>query len=56
MFLGEDVDVDIDEPSIDIRWSVVACGSGNYLDGSQGIHGAANCGLPNQYLSVLVDG
>ncbi|KAH8825396.1 hypothetical protein DL96DRAFT_1448692, partial [Flagelloscypha sp. PMI_526] len=55
VLLGEDVDVDIDEPSISIRWSILACGKTNYLEGSGGIHGVEDCGLPKQQLSVFLD-
>ncbi|ETW81729.1 hypothetical protein HETIRDRAFT_238463, partial [Heterobasidion irregulare TC 32-1] len=38
VLLGEDVDIDVDEPSISIRWAFVACGEAFLLPGSQGVH------------------
>ncbi|KAF9220533.1 hypothetical protein BS17DRAFT_787183 [Gyrodon lividus] len=55
VLLGENVDVDVDEPSITIRWSVVGCGDGYVLDGSAGIHESTSCGLPPVYLQIYVD-
>ncbi|VDB87493.1 unnamed protein product [Peniophora sp. CBMAI 1063] len=55
LLLGENVDVDVDEPSITVRWSLIACGPGVALNGSEGIHGIAACGLPNRNISVFVD-
>lgn len=56
MLLGEDLDIDIDEPSVSIRWSIVACGGNFVLSGSSGIHGSSLCGLPNIPLNIYVDG
>ncbi|KAI0648099.1 hypothetical protein C8Q79DRAFT_1008455 [Trametes meyenii] len=56
VFIGDDVDVDIDEPAITIRWSIIACGPEFVLPGSEGTHGSSNCGLPAMPLSVYVDG
>ncbi|KIJ61102.1 hypothetical protein HYDPIDRAFT_42883 [Hydnomerulius pinastri MD-312] len=55
VLLGENVDVDVDEPSITIRWSVIGCGDGYVLDGSSGIHESSSCGLPSMYLQIYVD-
>ncbi|KAG6890640.1 hypothetical protein C0995_006616 [Termitomyces sp. Mi166 len=55
VLLGEDVDVDVDEPSVTIRWSILACGQGLFLPGSAGAHGSAMCGLPTQPLLLFVD-
>ncbi|KIK82205.1 hypothetical protein PAXRUDRAFT_154301 [Paxillus rubicundulus Ve08.2h10] len=55
VLLGENVDVDIDEPSITIRWSIIGCGDGYVLDGSAGIHESTSCGLPPEYLQIYVD-
>jgi hypothetical protein len=52
--LGENVDVDVDEPSITVTWSIIACGDNLELNGSSGIHDSA-CGLPSMYLQVYVD-
>ncbi|TFK52418.1 hypothetical protein OE88DRAFT_1401144 [Heliocybe sulcata] len=56
VLVGEDVDVDIDEPSVGLRWSILACGEGNILNGSQGLHGVMQCGIPNIPLQIFVDG
>lgn len=55
VLLGENVDVDVDEPSIGIRWSILGCGDGYVLDGSAGAHGSDLCGLPSSYLEIYVD-
>ncbi|KAF8073698.1 hypothetical protein FPV67DRAFT_1365773, partial [Lyophyllum atratum] len=52
---GENVDVDVDEPSITIRWSIMACGDAFMLPGSAGIHRSTACGLPSQPLYIFVD-
>ncbi|KAG6335964.1 hypothetical protein ID866_3117 [Astraeus odoratus] len=56
VLLGENVDVDIDEPSIGIRWSILGCGDGFFLNGSTGVHDSDSCGLPSTYLQIYVDG
>uniref|UniRef100_A0A0W0G0Z7 SET domain-containing protein n=1 Tax=Moniliophthora roreri TaxID=221103 RepID=A0A0W0G0Z7_MONRR len=56
VLLGENVDIDVDEPSITIRWSILACGEDYLLPGSAGVHGNAQCGLPIQPLNIYVDG
>ncbi|KAL4075139.1 hypothetical protein V8B97DRAFT_1543791 [Scleroderma yunnanense] len=55
VLLGENVDVDVDEPSIGIRWSILGCGDGYVLDGSAGVHESGACGLPAMYLQIYVD-
>ncbi|GLB38323.1 hypothetical protein LshimejAT787_0501880 [Lyophyllum shimeji] len=55
VLLGENVDVDVDEPSITIRWSIIACGKDFILPGSAGIHRTTSCGLPSQPLYIFVD-
>lgn len=55
VLLGENVDVDVDEPSIGIRWSILGCGNGYVLEGSAGVHGSDLCGLPSFYLEIYVD-
>lgn len=55
VLLGENVDVDVDEPSIGIRWSVLGCGDGYILNGSAGVHESNSCGLPAMYLQIYVD-
>jgi len=55
VMLGENVDVDVDEPSISIRWSIIGCGDGYVLDGSVGIHESSSCGLPSMPLQIYVD-
>ncbi|KIK52039.1 hypothetical protein GYMLUDRAFT_145162, partial [Collybiopsis luxurians FD-317 M1] len=56
VLLGENVDIDVDEPAVTIRWSIVACGEAYMLPGSAGIHGSTVCGLPNCALQIYVDG
>ncbi|KAH7915858.1 hypothetical protein BJ138DRAFT_880946 [Hygrophoropsis aurantiaca] len=55
VLLGENVDVDVDEPAITIRWSIIGCGDGYVLDGSNGVHASSSCGLPPMYLQIFVD-
>ncbi|KAH7924952.1 hypothetical protein BV22DRAFT_1195521 [Leucogyrophana mollusca] len=55
VLLGENVDVDVDEPAITIRWSIIGCGEGYVLDNSYGIHESSSCGLPSMYLQIFVD-
>ncbi|KAJ2926413.1 hypothetical protein H1R20_g10681, partial [Candolleomyces eurysporus] len=55
VLVGESVDVDIDEPAVTIRWSILACGEGLVLPGSSGILGSKGCGLPVQPLHIFVD-
>ena len=50
------MDVDVDEPALTIRWSIIACGQAFILPGSGGAHGSADCGLPAMSLSLFVDG
>lgn len=54
VLLGENIDIDVDEPSVTISWSLVACGDGFELDGSSGIHGS-QCGLPSMALWIYAD-
>ncbi|KAG1844665.1 hypothetical protein DFJ58DRAFT_802371 [Suillus subalutaceus] len=54
VLLGENVDVDIDEPSVTVSWSLVACGDSFELDGSSGIH-ESQCGLPSMALWIYAD-
>ncbi|THU87033.1 hypothetical protein K435DRAFT_682405 [Dendrothele bispora CBS 962.96] len=56
VLLGENVDIDVDEPSVGIRWSIVACGQDYVLPGSTGVHGSRVCGLPISPLLIFVDG
>lgn len=55
VLIGESVDVDVDEPSITIRWSILACGQGYVLPESNGVHGSNVCGLPSLPLRIFVD-
>jgi len=55
VLLGENVDIDIDEPSVTIRWSILACGATFTLPNSTGLHGSSLCGLPIRRLHVYVD-
>ncbi|KAG1766111.1 hypothetical protein EV702DRAFT_1204274 [Suillus placidus] len=52
--LGENVDIDVDEPSVTVSWSLVACGDRFELDGSSGIH-ESQCGLPSMALWIYAD-
>lgn len=54
VLLGENIDVDIDEPSVTVSWSLVACGDSFELDGSSGIH-ESQCGLPSMALWIYAD-
>jgi hypothetical protein len=55
VLFGESVDVDVDEPSITIRWSILACGQSFVLPESTGSHGSKVCGLPSTSLKIYVD-
>ncbi|KAF8895510.1 hypothetical protein BD779DRAFT_733867 [Infundibulicybe gibba] len=55
VLIGESVDVDVDEPSITIHWSIIACGEDLMLPGSAGAHGSNKCGLPLNPLDIFVD-
>ncbi|KZT09127.1 uncharacterized protein LAESUDRAFT_722833 [Laetiporus sulphureus 93-53] len=55
VLIGDNVDVDVDEPAITIRWSIVGCGSAYILPGSEGTHGSDLCGLPSLALDIYVD-
>ncbi|KAF9463042.1 hypothetical protein BDZ94DRAFT_1259943 [Collybia nuda] len=55
ILIGESVDVDVDEPSVTVRWSILACGEQFVLPGSIGVHGSPLCGLPSQPLYFFVD-
>jgi hypothetical protein len=50
------VDVDVDEPAVTVRWSILACGQSFVLPGSEGTHGSSLCGIPNVPLNIYVDG
>ncbi|KAF8967150.1 hypothetical protein BDZ97DRAFT_1656756 [Flammula alnicola] len=56
VLVGESVDVDVDEPSVTIRWSIVACGEDYMLPGSAGAHGSSACGLPASPMYFYVTG
>lgn len=56
LLIGDNVDVDVDEPAVTIRWSIVACGQDYILSGSEGTHGSQLCGIPNIPLNIYVDG
>ncbi|KAF9445391.1 hypothetical protein P691DRAFT_777608 [Macrolepiota fuliginosa MF-IS2] len=55
VLIGDSVDVDIDEPSVTVRWSILACGQGYVLPESTGVHGSNVCGLPSLPLRIFVD-
>ncbi|KAG0697630.1 hypothetical protein DFH29DRAFT_945208 [Suillus ampliporus] len=54
VLLGENVDIDIDEPSITVSWSIIACGENLELNESSGIHDST-CGLPSMSLQIYVE-
>ncbi|KDQ62359.1 hypothetical protein JAAARDRAFT_189688 [Jaapia argillacea MUCL 33604] len=56
VLVGDDVDVDVDEPSVSISWSIIGCGSGYVLAGTEGIYGCDGCGLSAVALQIFVDG
>ncbi|KAI0699303.1 hypothetical protein C8T65DRAFT_303943 [Cerioporus squamosus] len=56
VLIGDDVDVDVDEPALTIRWSIIGCGQTYVLPGSEGTHGSHSCGLPAMPLHIYVDG
>ncbi|KAG2001810.1 hypothetical protein CC2G_013009 [Coprinopsis cinerea AmutBmut pab1-1] len=55
LLVGEGVDIDIDEPSVTIRWFVVACGGDSVLQGSKGVLDHKACGLPVTGVNIFVD-
>ncbi|OCH91203.1 hypothetical protein OBBRIDRAFT_753513 [Obba rivulosa] len=55
VIIGDNVDVDVDEPSVGFRWSILGCGDDFVLPGSEGIHDSSLCGLPAMPLSIYVD-
>ncbi|KAI5891423.1 uncharacterized protein SCHCODRAFT_02629048 [Schizophyllum commune H4-8] len=55
VLIGENVDIDVDEPSIGIRWSILACGAAHMQPGSGGLHGSRVCGLPKEAVQIFVD-
>ncbi|TCD70138.1 hypothetical protein EIP91_004608 [Steccherinum ochraceum] len=55
VLVGDNVDVDIDEPSITVRWTIVGCGVDYVLPGSEGSHGSDGCGLPPMPLDIYAD-
>jgi len=55
VLLGDNVDVDVDEPSVTVRWSIIGCGLDFVLPGSEGTHGSALCGIPSMPLNIFVD-
>ncbi|KIP08115.1 hypothetical protein PHLGIDRAFT_56755, partial [Phlebiopsis gigantea 11061_1 CR5-6] len=56
LLIADNVDVDIDEPSVGLRWSLVGCGANFTLPGSEGTHGSSSCGIPNVPLNIYIDG
>ncbi|KAH8104622.1 hypothetical protein BXZ70DRAFT_599275 [Cristinia sonorae] len=55
VLIGDNVDVDVDEPAITVRWSIIGCGSQFIMPGSEGSHGSNDCGIPSKALEVWVD-
>ncbi|KAI0786818.1 hypothetical protein C8Q75DRAFT_720174 [Abortiporus biennis] len=56
VLVGDNVDVDVDEPAVTVRWSILGCGSDFMLPQSGGIHGSDLCGTPVMALQIFVDG
>ncbi|KAI0345843.1 hypothetical protein BDW22DRAFT_1324837 [Trametopsis cervina] len=56
VLIGDNVDVDVDEPAVTIRWSILACGQAYVLPKSEGTHDSSECGIPNVPLNIYVDG
>ncbi|EJC98157.1 uncharacterized protein FOMMEDRAFT_162515 [Fomitiporia mediterranea MF3/22] len=54
VLVGENVDVDVDEPSVTIRWSALGCGGAYLLPGSPNLHGSSACGLPAIPLDLFI--
>lgn len=52
VLVGEDVDVDVDEPSVTIRWSILGCGQGFMLSNSPPLYSTQSCGPPSIQLSI----
>lgn len=55
MFIAENVDVDVDEPAVTVRWSILACGENFALSGTHGIHGSDLCGVPSIALHIYLN-
>jgi len=56
VLLGESVDIDIEESTFTVQWSIVGCGDVYVLANSSGVHGSILCGLPSMPLRIFVDG
>ncbi|KLO05535.1 hypothetical protein SCHPADRAFT_722030 [Schizopora paradoxa] len=56
VLVGEDVDVDIEEPAVGVRWRIAGCGEGFTLRGSSPLHGSASCGVLATSVKVYIDG
>ena len=54
--IGEDLDIDIEEPAVGVRWRIAGCGEGFTLPGSPPLHGSASCGVLATSVKVYVDG
>ena len=52
VLVGENVDVDVDEPSVTIRWSVIGCGQDFKLLNSPPLFSTQTCGAPSTQLSI----
>jgi len=55
VFIAENVDIDVDEPAVTVRWSILACGDEFTLSGTHGIHGSDLCGVPSIALHVYLN-
>ena len=56
MLIAEDVDTDIDEPAVGLRWTIAGCGEGFVFAGSPPLHGTYACGVSSIPVRVFVDG
>jgi hypothetical protein len=55
VLVGDEVNIDIEERTVTIRWSLLGCGSSFILLGSKGLLGATTCGLPASPLDIFTD-
>jgi len=56
VLIGEDVDTDVDEPAVGLRWTIAGCGEGFLLSGSPPLHGSSSCGVLAISVEVYIDG
>ena len=54
VLLAEDADIDVDESSVALRWTILACGDGFVLANSPTLYGSS-CGLPSEAVNIFID-